>query len=80
MFSVSTVLGDKASEVEQPCGAGVQLPGRRPPSHWTGRRPLNEGIMFGQLSDLRFLFFFFAGGFRFFFFVLLFEPHFQADL
>ena len=59
MFSVSTVLGDKASEVEQPCGSSVQLPGRRPPPHWTGRRPLNEGIMFGQLSDLRFLFFFF---------------------
>ena len=50
MFSVSTVLGEKASEVEQPRGADASLPGRRPPPHWTGRGPANESVMIGQLS------------------------------
>jgi len=60
MFCVSTVLGQKASEVEQPRGVGAKLPGRRPPPHQTGRGPVNEGIMFGQLSVLLvFSFFFF---------------------
>ena len=54
MFSVSTVLGEKASEVEQSWGAGAKLSGRRPPAHWTGIGALNEGIMFGQLSMLLF--------------------------
>ena len=48
MFSVSTVLGDKASDVEQSWGAGAKLPDRRPPPHWTGRGQLNEGDMFGE--------------------------------
>ena len=56
MSSVSTVLGKKASDVGQSRGAGFQLPGRSPPQHWTGRGPVNEGIMFGQLSVLLFLF------------------------
>ena len=55
MFSASTVLGKKASEVEQSCGAGAELPGRRPPPDSTGR-PVNESVMFGELSIL-FLFF-----------------------
>ncbi len=37
-------------------GAGAKLPDRRPPPHWTGRGPVNEGIMFGELSVLLFLF------------------------
>ena len=37
MFTVSTVLGEKASDVEQSRGAGAKLPGRRPPAHWTVR-------------------------------------------
>ena len=48
MFSVSTVLGDKTSDVEQSWGAGAKLPDRRPPPHWTGRGQLNEGDMFGE--------------------------------
>ena len=56
MFFVSTVLGKKASEVEQSWGAGADLPGRRPPPHWTGRGPVNESIMFGELSVLLFFF------------------------
>ena len=58
MFSASTVLGKKASEVEQSSVAGAELPGRRPPPHTTERRPVNESVMFGELSIL-FLFFFF---------------------
>ena len=50
MFSVSTVLGDKVSDVEQSRGAGTKLPGRRPPAHCTGRGAVKEGIMFGELS------------------------------
>ena len=49
MFSVSTVIGEKASEVEQSRGASAKLPGRRPPPHWTGRGLLNEFVMFGEL-------------------------------
>ena len=59
MFSVSTVLGEKASDVGQSWGAGAKLPGRRPPPHWTGRGPVNEGIMFCQLSVLLFFLLFF---------------------
>ena len=50
MFSVSTVLGEKASDVEQRWGASAKLPDRRPRPHWTGRGPVNEGIMFGELK------------------------------
>ena len=35
----------------------VKLPGRRPPPHWTGRGPVNEGVMFGQLTVFFFFFF-----------------------
>ena len=35
---VSTVLGEKASEVEQPHGASAKLPGRRQPPHWNRER------------------------------------------
>ena len=50
MFSVSTVLGEKALEVEQPRGADASLPGRRQPPHWTGRGLLKEVVLFGELS------------------------------
>ena len=61
MFSASTVLGKKASEVEQSSGAGAELPGRRPPPHSTGGGPVNESVMFGELSILfRFFCFFFS--------------------
>ena len=56
MFSVSTVLGDKVSDVEQSRGAGAKLPGRRPPAHCTGRGAENKGIMFGELSVVFFCF------------------------
>ena len=55
MFSVSTVLGEKASDVEQSRGASAKLPGRRPPPHWTGRGQVNEGIMFSELRVLLFV-------------------------
>ena len=48
MFSVSTVPGEKASEVEPSWGASAKLPGRRQPPPWTGRGPVNE-VMFGEL-------------------------------
>ena len=70
-FSVSTVVGKKASDVEQSCGASAKLPGRRPPPQWTGRGPVNESIMFGELSIL--LFFFFSSFFSFFFLFLFFR-------
>ena len=38
MFSVSTVLGGKASDVEQSWGASAKLPGRRQPPHWNRER------------------------------------------
>ena len=50
MFSVSTVLGEKASDVEQSCRESAKLSGRRPPPLWTGRGQLKEGILFGELS------------------------------
>ena len=53
-FCVSTVLGKKASTVEESWGAGANRPGRRPPPHWTGRGPANESIMFGEWSILLF--------------------------
>ena len=68
MFSVSTVVGKKASDVEQSCGASAELPGRRPPPQWTGRGPVNESIMFGELSILLLFFFSFLFSFFFFFF------------
>ena len=52
MLSVSTVVGEKASDVEQSCEAGAKLAAHRPPPHWTGRGPVNESIKFGQLSVL----------------------------
>ena len=36
-------------------GASTKLPGHRPPSHWTGRGQINEGILFGELSVLLFV-------------------------
>ena len=56
MFPNSTVLGKKASEVEQSSVAGAELPGRRPPPHTTERGPANESVMLGELTIL-FLFF-----------------------
>ena len=55
MFSVSTVLGEKASDVEQSWGASAELPGRRSPPHWTGRGQVNAGVMFGEFRVLLFL-------------------------
>jgi len=55
MLSVSTVLGEKASDVVLSKGAGTKHSGRHPQVHWTGRGPVKEGIMFGELS----VFFFF---------------------
>ena len=56
MFSVSTVLGEKASDVEQCWGASVKLPGRRPPPLWTGGGQLNECVTFSELAVLLFVF------------------------
>ena len=50
MFTVSTVLGDKASNMEQSWEAGAKLLESRPPPHWTGRGQLKEDVMFGQLK------------------------------
>ena len=47
MFSASTV-----EHVEVVRGAGAELPGRRPPPHSTGGGPVNESVMFGELSIL----------------------------
>ena len=58
MFSVSTVLGEKATDVKQSWEASAKLPDRRPSPRWTGRGPVNEGIMFGKLSAFFFFFFF----------------------
>ena len=55
MFCVSTVLGEKASDVGQSRGAGAELPDRSPPPHWTGRGQGKEGIMFGELRVLLFV-------------------------
>ena len=55
MVSVSTVLGEKASVVEQSWGASAKLPGRRPPPHWTGRAQVKERIMFCKLRILLFV-------------------------
>ena len=68
MFSVSTVLGEKASDVEKSWGAGAELAESRPPPHWTGRGQLNEGIMFGEL---RCAFHHFSSPFLFFLLLLL---------
>ena len=48
MFSVSTVLGEKASDVEQSWGTSAKLPGRRPPPLWIGRGQLKEGFISGE--------------------------------
>ena len=55
MVSVSTVLGEQASEVEQPRGADASLPGRRPPPHWTRRGLLKEVVLFDELRILLFV-------------------------
>ena len=65
MFSASTVLGKKASEVEQSSGAGAELPGRRPPPYSTGGGTLNESIIFGELSISLFFFVSFSSFFLF---------------
>ena len=64
IFSVSNVLGEKASDVKQSWEASAKPPDRRPSPRWTGRGPVTEGIMFGKLSAFFFYFFFF-----FFFFL-----------
>ena len=51
MFFVSTVVGERSSDVEQPWAAAAKLPGRRPPGRWTRRGPVNKAFMFGELSD-----------------------------
>ena len=52
MFTVSTVLGEQASDMEQSFGISAKLPGRRPPPQWTERRQLNEVVMFGEFRAL----------------------------
>ena len=54
-FSISTVLGQKASDVEHSRGASAKLPESRPPPHWTGWILQKEGHMFSELSVLFFL-------------------------
>ena len=56
IFPVSTVLGEKASDVEQSRGASAKTPGRRPPPLWTGGGQLNEGVTFSELTVLLFVF------------------------
>ena len=51
VFSVSTVLGDKASDVEQSWRASAKLPGRRPPSLSTGK---NNSTNLSHLVSWRF--------------------------
>ena len=48
MSSVSTVVGEKASDVEQSWGESADLPSSHAAPRWTGRGRLNEGIMFGE--------------------------------
>ena len=55
MFSVSIVVGEKASVVELSWGTSAKLPGRRPPPHWTGRAQVKERIMFSKLRILLFV-------------------------
>ena len=55
MFSVSTVLGEKASVVEHSWGASTKLPGLRTAPHWTGRAQVKERIMFSKLRILLFV-------------------------
>ena len=50
MFSVSTVVDEKASDMEQSWRESAELPGRHAAPRWTGRGLLNEGIMFGELK------------------------------
>ena len=56
MFSVSTVLGEKASYVEQSWGASAKLPGLRAPPLWSGRGLLNERVTYSELTVLLFVF------------------------
>ena len=62
MFSVSTVLGEKASDVGQSWGASAELHDRRPPPHWTGRGQRKEGMMFGELRVFLFVLVVCSGG------------------
>ena len=55
MFSVSTVLGGMAWDVEQSWGGCVKLPGGRPLPLWTGRGQLSESVIFGELSVFLFV-------------------------
>ena len=52
MFSVRSVLADKAS-VEEQVPSFLKI---GHPEHCTGRGPVNNGIMFGELSILLLLF------------------------
>ena len=56
MFSVSAVLGVKASGMEQSWGASAKLPGLRAPTFWSGRGLLNERVTFSELTVLQFVF------------------------
>ena len=55
MCFVSSVLGEKASDVEQSRRESAKLPGRRPPPPWTGRGQLNQGVAFSELMVLLFV-------------------------
>ena len=44
--------------MEQSWGASAELPGRHAPPRWTGSGQLKEGIMFGELKVLLFVFVF----------------------
>ena len=57
MFSVSTVLGEKYSVMQQSRGESTKLPGLRPAPHWTGRAQVKERIMFSKLRILLFVYF-----------------------
>ena len=50
MLSVSTVLAEKASDVEQSYGEGAKLAGRRPPPRCAGRVLQEEGHMFSECA------------------------------
>ena len=52
MFSVSTVIGEQASDVEQSWRESAELPGRHAAPRWTGRGQLSEGVMFGEFRVL----------------------------
>ena len=50
MFSVSTILGEKASDVEQPPRSMCQVSWPSPTNTLDRNRLPNEGVMFGEFS------------------------------